>query len=257
MNYGLYQSAGGVLATMHRYEVLSNNLANVETTAFKADLAVSMERLPARIEQGAPIDPNLLLERLGGGQLSTPTAIAFTQGGLVETGSEHDLALDGDAFFVVGPERARGEQDLSLTRDGRFTVNADGQLVMATTGFNVLDDRNRPITLEPGAFAVDENGVVRQNEREVAQLALRRVEHPDRLTKSGDGLLLTSPTSGAGSQAVDTRVIQGALEESTVNPVLAMKDLLATSRALEANVRMMQYQDTILGQAAGTLGKVN
>ena len=70
---------------------------------------------------------------------------------------------------------------------------------MATTGFNVLDDRNRPITLEPGAFAVDENGVVRQNEREVAQLALRRVEHPDRLTKSGDGLLRTSPTSG-GSQ---------------------------------------------------------
>ena len=58
MNYGLYQSAGGVLATMHRYEVLSNNLANVETTAFKADLAVSMERLPARIEQGALTDPN-------------------------------------------------------------------------------------------------------------------------------------------------------------------------------------------------------
>ena len=257
MNYGLYQSAGGVLATMHRYEVLSNNLANVETTAFKADLALSMERLPARIEQGAGIDPNLLLERLGGGQLTTPTAIAFAQGGLVETGAQHDFALDGEAFFVVGPERVRGEQDLSLTRDGRFTVNADGQLVMATTGYNVLDDRNRPITLEPGAFAIDEDGIVRQNEVEVAQLGLRQVEHPDRLTKAGDGLLQTTQESGRGTEATETRVIQGALEESTVNPVLAMKDLLATSRALEANVRMMQYQDTILGQAAGTLGKVS
>ena len=257
MNYGLYQSAGGVLTTMHRYEVLSNNLANVETTAFKADLALSMERLPARIEQGAPIDPNLMLERLGGGQLTTPTAIAFQQGGLVETGSEHDFALDGEAFFVVGPERARGEQDLSLTRDGRFTIDAEGQLVMATTGFNVLDDRNRPITLEPGAFAIDEDGIIRQNDVEVAQLGLRRVEHPDRLTKEGDGLLKTSAESGKGTESTGTRVIQGALEESTVNPVLAMKDLLATSRALEANVRMMQYQDTILGQAAGTLGKIN
>lgn len=257
MNYGLYQSAGGVLTTMHRYEVLSNNLANVETTAFKADLALSMERLPERIEQDIATDPNLLLERLGGGQLSTPTVIAFQQGGLTETGADHDFALDGEAFFVVGPERARGEQDLSLTRDGRFTVDADGQLVMATTGFNVLDDRNRPISLDPGTFTIDENGIVWQNEGEVAQLALRQVEHPDQLTKSGDGLLRTSTASGTTTESTDTRVIQGALEESTVNPVLAMKDLLATSRALEANVRMMQYQDTILGQAAGTLGKVN
>jgi len=256
MNYGLYQSAGGVLSTMHRYEVLSNNLANVETTAFKADLALTMQRLPARIEQGVSIDPNELLEQLGGGQLSTPTFISFEQGGLVETGSPHDVALEGDAFFVVGPERPRGEQDLALTRDGRFTVDADQHLVMSTTGWHVLDDRNRPISLERGEFTINEQGMVQQHGYDIAQLGLRSIAHPDRLEKAGDGLLRSGTGSGAVTISTDTRVIQGALEESTVNPVLAMKDLLTASRALEANVRMMQYQDTIMGQAVGTLGKV-
>ncbi|MCH2148363.1 MAG: flagellar hook-basal body protein [Phycisphaerales bacterium] len=256
MNYGLYQSAGGVLSTMHRYEVLSNNLANVETTAFKSDMALSMQRLPERAEQGLPIDANTLLERLGGGQLSTPTFMAFEQGGLIETGANHDLALQGEGFFVVGPERPRGEQDLALTRDGRLTVDADGQIVMATTGWHLLDDRNKPISVGPGAFTVDERGVVHQRGQEIAQLGLRQVEHPDRLEKSGEGLLRINAMSGTSTPATDTNVVQGALEESTVNPVIAMKDLLTASRALEANVRMMQYQDTILGQAAGTLGKV-
>tara|TARA_Y100000589_G_scaffold14395_1_gene11647 strand:+ start:32194 stop:32967 length:774 start_codon:yes stop_codon:yes gene_type:complete len=256
MNYGLYQSAGGVLSNLHEFQVISNNLANAQTTGFKADLALAQQRLPARIESGSFSDPNLLLERLGGGQLTTPTMVEFVQGSLEKTGASGDAALEGRGFFVVGPERGADEQTVALTRDGRFTLDADNRLVMSTTGWHVLDERNQSIELQPGQFEIRDDGMIIQNELEIARVAIRSVEHPDALEKLGDGLL--RPTAGSGRAEADdsTTVRQGYLESSTVNPIIAMKDLMELSRALEANVRMMQYQDVLMGQAAGTLGKV-
>ena len=257
MNYGLYQSAGGVLSNLHEFQVISNNLANAQTTGFKADLALAQQRLPARLDSGAFTDPNLLLERLGGGQLATPTMIKFVQGSLEETGSSSDIALDGSGFFLVGPDRGADEQTVALTRDGRFTLDADNQLVMSATGWHVLDDRNQPIELQTGLFEVRDDGTITQNGQEIAKLALQSVERPDALEKLGDGLL--RPTTDSGQAEVDdtTSVQQGYLEASNVNPIIAMKDLMELSRALEANVRLMQYQDVLMGQAAGTLGKVS
>lgn len=257
MNYGLYQSAGGVLSNLHEFQVISNNLANTQTTGFKADLALAQQRLPERIESGAAVDPQLLLERLGGGQLASPTIIEFIQGSLKETGSSTDVAINGKGFFVVGPERGATEESISLTRDGRFSLNAENHLVMSSTGLHLLDGRNQPIELESGPFEINENGVILQNGEEIATLAMRQVEHPDALKKLGDGLLRATLDSGVPVADSTSTVRQGYLEESTVNPIIAMKDLLELSRALEANVRMMQYQDLIMGQAAGTLGKVS
>ncbi|MAB83877.1 MAG: hypothetical protein CMJ24_10665 [Phycisphaerae bacterium] len=256
MNYGLYQSAGGVLSNLHEFQVISNNLANTQTTGFKADLALAQQRLPERLESGTPVDPQLLLERLGGGQLATPTMIEFIQGSLAQTGSSTDVAIDGKGLFVVGPERGATEESSALTRDGRFSLNADNQLVMSATGWNLLDDRNQPIELDQGAFEIDENGTIHQGGEEVATIAMRRVEHPDALEKLGDGLLRATSESGPATADTTSTVRQGYLEDSTVNPIIAMKDLMELSRALEANVRMMQYQDLLMGQAAGTLGKV-
>lgn len=256
MNYGLYQSAGGVLSNLHKFQVVSNNLANAQTNAFKADLALSQQRLPERLESGVNTDPQWLLEQLGGGQLATPTIIEFTQGDIVESGSPMDVAIDGDGFFVVGPERPGGTDDLALTRDGRFMMNPEGHLVMASTGWHVLDDRGKMIQLEPGDVRITDDGGVWQQGEQVAVLGLKDVEHPDALRKTGDGLLRTTEHSGPLRDSASNTIQQGYLEESTVNPIIAMKDLLEISRALEANVRMMQYQDTLMGQAAGTLGKV-
>lgn len=256
MNYGLYQSAGGVLSNLHEFQVISNNLANAQTTGFKADLALAQQRLPARIESGAFTDPSLLLERLGGGQLATPTMVEFVQGSLEQTGTSSDAALDGDGFFVVGPERGADERSVALTRDGRFTLDADNQLVMSTTGWHVLDDRNKPIELELGPFEIRNDGMIVQNGQEIAKLAIQHVDRPDALEKLGDGLLRPTAESGRAEADDTTTVRQGYLEASTVNPIIAMKDLMELSRALEANVRLMQYQDVLMGQAAGTLGKV-
>ena len=128
---------------------------------------------------------------------------------------------------------------------------------MSATGMHLLDGRNQPIELESGPFEINENGVILQNGEEVATLAMRQVEQPDALKKLGDGLLRATLDSGAPVADSTSTVRQGYLEESTVNPIIAMKDLMELSRALEANVRMMQYQDLIMGQAAGTLGKVS
>ena len=89
MNYGAYISAGGALNAMHRLDVATNNLANVNTVAFKRDIANSMPRQTARVEEGLfRLDTNEMLERLGGGVLARPTQIDFGQSAINVTNDD-------------------------------------------------------------------------------------------------------------------------------------------------------------------------
>ncbi len=139
MNYGLYVSAAGALSNLHRQDVITNNLVNVETIGFKPDMVVFRQRLPQRVSSGAPIEPQLLLERLGGSPTLNPTHLDLTQGSLIDTGDDLDLAINGEGFFVV--KSADGQ--MRLTRDGRFTMDARGTLVTAGGGLQVLDAKTR------------------------------------------------------------------------------------------------------------------
>ena len=149
MNYGLYLAAGGAIDATLRQAVLTNTLVNSETVGFKPDMVFGQQRLPARLAAGSfgvGIDPQLMLEKLGGAPTLAPTQLDLTQGGLVATGNPLDLALNGQGFFVVQD----GDGQLRLTRDVRFTMDANGPLVMANNGMAVLDVRNRPIRLDRG-----------------------------------------------------------------------------------------------------------
>jgi len=262
MNYGLYLSATGVLTSLHRMDVLANNLANVNTTGFKPDAVVTRQRLPERLESSALADPQRLLERLGGGQLLQPTRTIHAQGQIIETGNDLDVAIDGDGWLVVtgdsGGDASGGAPSLLLTRDGRFSLNAAGELTQASTGRRVLDAASQPIRLSTGSpVTIRADGEIEQAGAIAG--ALRLVDVPDRaaLRKVGDNLFRLPAVNASGAvRAASSRVVQRAVEGSAVDPIVTLNAMILATRGAEANTTLMQYADNLMGQAINTLGRV-
>lgn len=255
MNYGMYLAATGVLTSMYRQDVLANNLANVNTVAFKPDVVYTRLRLPERLESGGA-DPQQLLERLGGGHLLSPTRLDLTQGSLTDTGNNLDLAIDGEGFFVVR-STGGGDEPLRLTRDGRFTLNPAGELVMAGTGMKLLDIENQPIRLDRTATVhVRSNGEIVQNGKVRATLRIAAATDQSQLSKLGNNVLTVNSTDPQTLRPADGRLVQGHLESSAVDPVMMLNAMISASKAASANLKMMQYHDHIIGQAVNTLKRV-
>jgi flagellar basal-body rod protein FlgF len=256
MSYGLYLSAAGALTNLYRQDVIANNLANLNTTGFKPDAAAIRQRLPERIEDGAFVEPRWMLEQLGGGSLGMPTTVQLTQGSLVKSDNDLDLAIQGDGFLVVGDGRGGGEDHLRLTRDGQLTLNHNGELVMAATGLPLLDENDRPIRLgRSSKVHVDRDGAIRQGGRTVARLRLADAPAPD-LVKAGRNLLRLRDGATLDRRSAGGEVHQGFTEASAVDPIKTMSALVAATRAVQANVKMMQYHDHTLGQAVNTFARV-
>jgi len=258
VNYGLYISAAGTLTGMHRFDVASNNLANVNTVAFKPDLAMGMQREAARIEDGLlNLDSNRLLERLGAGPLAAPTRTRFAPAAVEITNSPLDVAIREEGFFVVDSGRGEGDDALRFTRDGRFTLDEGGRLVMAGSGFPVLDDRDAPIRLETGVPAnIRSDGAIVQEGRVVARLQIASPPDETALRKTGENLYRAERGGAAARRPVESRLQAGALERSGVNPISALNDVTSTSGAVRNNTRMIDLHDELMGLAVNTFGRV-
>ena len=186
MNYGLQISASGALASIHQQDALTNNLANINTTGFKPILTGTMFRDAVRQEDGlGHMNSSSLMERLGGGVLAAQTRIDFAQGTLEATDNDTDLAIQGDGFFVVGDP-----SNPTLTRDGRFTINNQGTLVMVTNGSPLLSTGNKPIEVDPslGDLSISSDGTVSQAGETIATIQIANVPDLSNLTKLGSGL---------------------------------------------------------------------
>jgi flagellar basal-body rod protein FlgF len=260
MNYGIQISASGALTALYRQDVFANNLANLDTTGFKADVPTVRHRLTARGEDGLNHLPsNELLEKLGGGVHLHRTRVSFEQGSLEQTSDPLDLAIRGDGFFVVREEGSGNTDRLRLTRDGRFTLNARGELVMASTGLPVMDEQNRPITLDrrAGEVVVRSDGAILQNGNAIATLKVVDVPDRSQLAKLGDSLFRASAraiTSATGSKG---QVVQYMKESSSVDELRALMGVQSAGRDVDSNMGMIQYQDRMLERAISQFGRIS
>lgn len=258
MDYGLYISASGAFSAMYRQDVFANNLANMDTVGFKADLPATRQRLPAREEDGllnrASDD---LLERLGAGVLLAPNRTSLAQGALRTTGAPLDLAIQGDGFFVVRDPSDTTGDPRRLTRDGRFLRNAQGLLVNAS-GLPVLDDQDSPITLPPsGRVTIDERGVIRTERGSVARLRMISVADPALLRKRGQSLFQADESAFGASPGATGIVRQGHLEDSTVDEVSTLMRVTSASRDAESNFNMIAQADRLTDRLINTFGRVS
>jgi len=255
MDYGLYVSAAGMKAQLARQDVVANNLANAQTTGFKRDLTLMQSRAnavnedPTMFQYRAPV-----LEDMGGGMYASGAGIDLSQSLLESTGNQTDLALDGKGFFTVQGDNG---QKL-LTRDGRFLLDNQGNLVTATGGRKVLDANGQPITLNPDLpVVVGSDGMVTQDDAggSGVQLGLANVSDSRKLVKLGGNVMAASNSDDLANAPSETKVLQGHLEASGTDPVVELVNMMEGQRAFDANAKMISYQDTTLSQV-NTIGRV-
>lgn len=257
MNYGTYLAASGVLTNMHRQDVTANNLANVSTVGFKRNLADLSQRAPEVREDN--LDPALaheLLDRIGGGVLVARSRIDARPGSLMPTGNGTDLAIKGDGFFAVA-DAADKDNPVKLTRDGRFTLGRDGHLVTVIGGHSVLDEAGQPITLDPEKpITVDPQGHILQANQVVSRLKLVGVADPSELKAVGGGLLLAGPAMLKNARPATGQVLQGALEQSNVDPVREMLAMIESTRAINFNAQLIRVHDDVMDRAVNQFARV-
>ncbi|HWD41135.1 MAG TPA: flagellar hook-basal body protein [Fimbriimonas sp.] len=231
MNRGIDSLATGMLATQQAMDVVSNNLANVNTTGFKAD-GVSFN--DALIRQMKAANGAAIGSMGSGGTIQSQFTDA-SQGSLKDTGNNLDFALQGPGMFAVqGP----GGQ-IQYTRNGAFTQTSDGSLV-TTQGYPVLDSSLKPVKLRPGAFSVSPNGDISSTDGSPSYGSIGIFNGS--FTKAGNFSISTNAAPQTGSQ-VTTKLRQGSLESSNVNAITSMVDMISLQRTFDMAQKSIMSED--------------
>ncbi len=254
MIYGLYLSAQGAEAQATRLDVLSNNLANASTSAFKRDLALFQAHQPFDVEQGnVDVLPDGCHLCSGGVSLAG-TVTDYSNGPLTQTGGTYDVALAGPGFLVVND----GTQQ-HLTRNGKFAVDDQGTLVTQDTGLPVISADGAPIAIpaEAASIEITDTGrifrVDNGTKSEIDRLAVVEPESLNDLQKVGNSFYISNtPVRPAGP---GVRVMQGHLEGSGTNSITEMLHLIEAGRGFETNINLIRSQDEALGQLLQSVGR--
>ena len=200
-------------ARMKVVDVITNNLANTNTTGFKRDFGFVLQN-----ETG----------------FDAGTQVDLSAGDLVSTGNQTDVALNGSGFFVI-----QTPNGLRYTRSGNFGVNAAGELVTKDS-MKVLSTAGTPIVVRDGQLDIRDGGVVTVDGNEVATLNVVTFSDPRMLQKEGFyRLIWTGPESGIQNVS-DPQVKGGYLERSNVNAIDEMVHLMSAYREFEAVQRTLK-----------------
>ncbi len=250
----LNTAATGMAAQQKQLEVISNNLANADTTAFKKsradfeDLLYNNMKEPGAATSATTKNPTGV--QVGAGVKVVGTTREHNVGSLKPTNNELDVAIDGDGFFAV--QRPNGE--VAYTRDGSFKRSAEGRIETAN-GFPVVPE----ITIPDGTTALNISGDGRVSARaadgtvqELGQIQLTNFANSAGLQSIGANMYMVSPSSGAPNtltpgEAGVGQLQQKFLEASNVNPVSEMTDMIRAQRVFELNSKVVGAADQMLG----------
>ena len=243
---GLYKAAQGMLYEQMRLDVIANNLANADSIGYKKgrigfNLALPTNYVPpqriilaSKPLQNAGEMPLMMLTRYD---------VDLSEGSLKQTGNPLDFAINGEGYFSI-----QTPNGVRYTRDGRFSIDANGYLV-TRNGYKVLG-QNGPINLGVGSqIQVSRDGTVRVNGRVVDKLLI--VDFPPTrggggLSKEGSGLLVAP--SNLQPLPPNVEVLQGYLEGSNVDIVKEMVQMIEALRNYESYQRTIQAIDSTVQQ---------
>lgn len=291
---GLYTAAAGMVAQQRRHDTVTQNIANLNTTGYKQVESVTRSFPEMLLERtGDASSPgNKKVGLLNTGVYAEESLYSNIQGALTPTENNMDFALYSDlnvmdpntgqavpfdasgkyisdngsviyqpqAFFTVQDS----EGNVKYTRNGEFSVDAEGRLLSAT-GYEVLSDNGEPIVLTGSVnqFKVDEQGrlVNAVNGTPTGlNLGISIIDQPHQLVREGNGNFALDPSSeGAARQLAEgdnVQVQQGFLEQSTVDASQSMVDMMAALRMYEANQKVIQFYDKSLEKAVNEIGRV-
>jgi flagellar basal-body rod protein FlgG len=253
MDASMWVAKTGLDAQQTRMNVISNNLANVNTTGFKRDRAVFEDLLYQNVRQaGGQTDatsqaPTGLM--LGTGVRVVATEKMHAQGNMVNSQNPLDVAIAGEGFFQI----AQTDGTIAYSRDGNFKLSSSGQLVTSngallqpaitvpTTASSITFGRDGTVSVELAAGG----------QQVLGQLQIARFVNPSGLQSLGQNLMKETPASGTpqvlkpGQTGAGT-LMQGTLEASNVNVVEEMVNMIETQRAYEINSKAISAVDGML-----------
>lgn len=250
----LWISKTGLDAQQTQLDVISNNLANVNTSGFKRSRAVFEDLLYQTLRQpGANSSQQTNLPtglQLGTGVRPVATERIFSQGNLQQTSNSLDVAINGQGFLQV----QMPDGSTAYTRDGSLHLDSQGQMV-TSSGYPILPAITIPSTAQ--AITIGNDGTVsvaqqgQANATQVGSLQLANFINPAGLEAHGENLFLETQASGnpttstPGNNGVGT-LSQGYVETSNVNVVEELVNMIQTQRAYEINSKAVQTSDQML-----------
>ena len=254
----LYTAYTGMVNEQKRLDVISNNVANSATVGYKTKKATSQafqDELAIKIK-----DASVAYNRENIGNMSLGTKIGevyteFAQGSLLQTENTYDLALEGKGFFKLQCTNEAGNTSTLLSRDGSFIMTKEG-FVVDSEGNNLVTE-NGVLRVPTDAISViiDVDGSVYADNQYIDRVAIVDYEDYDFLENVKDTMY--NPVAGATQIESTATIQQGYTEQSNVNTVNEMVDLITVTRAYEAGQKMIKTVDTMLDAAVNSVGKVN
>lgn len=229
---GLYKSASGMIPQIKKQEVTANNLANANTPGYKRDMLFTKELDKA---QRKIISTKSDWQQPMIDQVYTD----YAPGSFDKTGNPLNLAIEGDGFFKLQLPDGR----IGLTRAGSFVVNSQG--LLSTPDGAIVMGEGGAIEVGAGSLSVSGTGLVEVNGLSSGRIIAQTVENYDLLTKIGRSTF-TVPDGVELIPVEKSAIRQGYLEESNVDIVHEMIDMMISYRAYEANAKAVQSQDQSL-----------
>ena len=244
---GLYISAAGMLPRrVQQEDTVANNLANISTIGYKKS-TIFLRKL---------IGASYALDHALGKDISKPPEeirIDFSQGTFEKTDNPFDIALNGPGFFRV--QDSSGQ--IYYTRNGQFYLDGNGNLVNSG-GFFLLDDQNNKIRIDGNDVKIMGNGHILVDEQLSATIGTADFNAKDYTALESLGMELFRKPASVSEIPVSTGtvILQGFLEESNVDPIRTMVDMIEIFRSFESGQKAIQVQDQALQRVVNDVGTV-
>ena len=250
MSGSIYMATSGAEVQRLRLQILSNNLANINTTGFKEDKTI-FRLADEDLQNSTSTDAaSGSVNALGNAVIPMTTHIDFTKGPLQQTGSPFDVAIDGDGFFSI-----QTEQGVRYTRNGAFSINSDG--ILTTADGDPVMGEGGEITIDGSDVRFDGSGTVLVDGTAIDKLRVVSISDKAALHKVGKSLFQLDETQGSEEQLTYGGIQQGFLEGSNVNAVKAMTELIEVQRGYESYQKMIQTMGEIDARVISGVGTVD
>ena len=255
----MYASVSSMLTLQARQGVITNNLANINTTGYKGQTVVAKSFDEMLLHNKDSYENGVSnvkdLGSLSFGVRIDDTFTSYNQGSLVSTDNNTDFAIVGSGFFQVSDDA----NNTYYTRDGSFKVDPQGYLVTNSgeyvMGTNTQTGNSERIYVGTDLISISPDNSVMINGENKYKFNIVDFENYDYILKTGDNLYRV--VDGATETTSNASVLQGYTEQSNVNVVSEMVDMITVTRADEANQKMIRSQDSMLEKAVNQVGRLS
>lgn len=254
---GLYTAYTGMANEQKRLDIIANNLANAATVGYKKESVTNQsfdEVLSIKIRDESEAYNDRPIGTMNLGVKLGETYTDYNQGSLRQTDGTYDLALDGKGFFALSVMDRSGNISTKYTRNGSFTMTKDGYVVDKDGNHLLGESGEILIPTDVVNVVISENGEIYGDGNYIDKILVTDFENYDYLTKFGDTMY--ELVDGAVEIPSTAAIRQGYTEQSNVNVVKEMVDLITITRTYEANQKVIQSIDKTLDLAANSVGKV-